>query len=37
MQQAEVVQDAGYRIVPSQTGGLVAVTTPPPEVVQTTR
>ena len=29
-QQAEVVQDAGYRILPSQTGGFVAVTAPPP-------
>lgn len=36
-QQAEVVQDAGYRILPSQTGGFVAVTAPPPEVAQTTR
>jgi hypothetical protein len=28
--QAEVMQDAGYRILPSPTGGFVAVTAPPP-------
>lgn len=28
--QAEVMQDAGYRILPTPTGGFVAVTTPPP-------